>query len=527
MLANSGSVRILIKGGKVVNDDCTHEADVYIENGIIQQVGRELMIPGGAKVIDATGKLVIPGGIDTSTHFHQTFMNATCVDDFYHGTKAALVGGTTMVIGHVLPDKETSLVEAYEKCRGLADPKVCCDYALHVGITWWAPKVKAEMETLVREKGVNSFQMFMTYKDLYMLRDSELYQVLHACKDIGAIPRVHAENGELVAEGAKEALDLGITGPEGIEISRPEELEAEATHRVITIANRTHCPIYLVNVSSISAGDVIAAAKMQGKVVLAETTTAHATLTGLHYYHQDWSHAAAYVTVPPLRLDTNTSTYLMSLLANDTLNIVASDHRPFTTKQKAMGKEDFTKIPHGVSGVQDRMSVIWERGVSFLSHPCLSTRTISASTQVQGGDFNLYENMRCHGVPLVTISRGRVVYENGVFMCAEGTGKFYPLRSFPDTVYKKLVQREKTLKVRGVDRTPYLGDVAIVVHPGKKEMGTPLADTPTRPVTRHGGMRDLHESSFSLSGSQIDDHVPKRASARILAPPGGRSSGIW
>ncbi|KAF5913019.1 hypothetical protein HPG69_008970, partial [Diceros bicornis minor] len=638
MLANSASVRILIKGGKVVNDDCTHEADVYIENGIIQQVGRELMIPGGAKVIDATGKLVIPGGIDTSTHFHQTFMNATCVDDFYHGTKfltiswerkcspvamllrrlvdliihtacgslaeavhpdrptltyfvrskkeywtlsgrvlrqrcerllfpspqAALVGGTTMIIGHVLPDKETSLVDAYEKCRGLADPKVCCDYALHVGITWWAPKVKAEMETLVREKGVNSFQMFMTYKDLYMLRDNELYQVFHACKDIGAIARVHAENGELVAEGAKEALDLGITGPEGIEISRPEELEAEATHRVITIANRTHCPIYLVNVSSISAGDVIAAAKMQGKVVLAETTTAHATLTGLHYYHQDWSHAAAYVTVPPLRLDTNTSTYLMSLLANDTLNIVASDHRPFTTKQKAMGKEDFTKIPHGVSGVQDRMSVIWERGVvggkmdenrfvaitSSNAAKILNlyprkgriipgadadvvvwdpeaTKTISASTQVQGGDFNLYENMRCHGVPLVTISRGRVVYENGVFMCAEGTGKFCPLRSFPDTVYKKLVQREKILKVKGVDRTPYLGDVAVVVHPGKKEMGTPLADTPTRPVTRHGGMRDLHESSFSLSGSQIDDHVPKRASARILAPPGGRSSGIW
>ncbi|NXR48876.1 DPYL5 protein, partial [Hippolais icterina] len=171
------------------------------------------------------------------------------------------------------------------------------------------------METLVREKGVNSFQMFMTYKDLYMLRDSELYQVLRACRDIGAIARVHAENGELVAEGAKEALDLGITGPEGIEISRPEELEAEATHRVITIANRTHCPVYLVNVSSMSAGDVIAAAKMQGKVVYAETTTAHATLTGLHYYHQDWFHAAAYVTVPPLRLDTNTSAYLMSLLA--------------------------------------------------------------------------------------------------------------------------------------------------------------------------------------------------------------------
>ncbi|XP_036405465.1 dihydropyrimidinase-related protein 5b [Megalops cyprinoides] len=564
MAANAATMRILIKGGKVVNDDFTHEADVYIENGIIQQVGRELMIPGGAKVIDATGKLVIPGGIDTSTHLQQSFMNATTVDDFYSGTKAALAGGTTMVIGHVLPDKDTSLLEAYEKCRALADPKTCCDYALHVGVTWWGPKVRAEMETLVRERGVNSFQMFMAYKDLYMLRDSELYQVFQTCKDIGAVARVHAENGELVAEGAKEALDLGISGPEGIEISRPEELEAEATHRAITIANRAHCPIYLVNVSSMSAGDVVASAKMQGKVVHAEVTTAHAVLNGMHYYHQDWSHAAAYVTLPPLRLDPNTPNYLLSLLGNDTLNVVASDHRPFTTKQKAMGKEDFTKIPHGVPGVQDRMSVIWERGVvggkmdenRFVAVTSSNaakiynlyprkgriipgadadvvvwdpdaTRTISVTTQVQGGDINLYENLRCHGVPLVTISRGRVVCENGVFMCAEGSGKFYPLRTFPDFLYKKMVQREKCQALKGVERAPYVGDVAVAHNSGKKELGPPDGDTPTRPCTRHGGMRDLHESSFSLSGSQIDDHVPKRSSARILAPPGGRSSGIW
>ncbi|KAK7940408.1 hypothetical protein WMY93_003734 [Mugilogobius chulae] len=134
------NVRILIKGGKVVNDDCTQEADVYIENGIIQQVGKELMIPGGAKVIDASGKLVLPGGIDTSVHLDETFMNATTADDFYSGTKAALAGGTTMVIAHVLPEKNESLMEAYEKCRNSADSKVCCDYALHVGVTWWGPR---------------------------------------------------------------------------------------------------------------------------------------------------------------------------------------------------------------------------------------------------------------------------------------------------------------------------------------------------------------------------------------------------
>uniref|UniRef100_A0A8D0CZ45 Dihydropyrimidinase like 5b n=1 Tax=Sander lucioperca TaxID=283035 RepID=A0A8D0CZ45_SANLU len=427
MAANMGSMRILIKGGKVVNDDFTQEADVYIENGIIQQVGKELMIPGGAKVIDASGKLVLPGGIDTSVHLQQTFMNASIQDDFYSGTK-----------------------------------------------------VRSEMETLVREHGVNSFQIYMAYKDMMMLRDSELYQTLQTCKDIGAIARVHAENGELVAEGAKEALDLGISGPEGIEISRPEELESEATHRAVTIANRAHCPIYLVNVSSISAGDMIAAAKMQGKVVHAETTVAHAVLNGMHYYHQDWAHAAAHVIIPPLRLDPNTPSYLMGLLGNDSLSVVASEHRPFSTKQRALGKEDFTKIPHGMSGVQDRMSVIWERGVvtgkmdenRFVAVTSSNaakiynlyprkgriipgadadlvvwdpdaTRTISVSTQVQGGDFNLYEGMRCHGVPLVTISRGRLVCENGVFMCAEGSGKFYPQRTFPDYLYKKMVQREK------------------------------------------------------------------------------------
>ncbi|XP_050963351.1 dihydropyrimidinase-related protein 5b isoform X1 [Labeo rohita] len=564
MAAGSSSLRILIKGGRVVNDDVTQEADVYIENGLIQQVGRDLMIPGGAKVIDASGKLVIPGGIDSSVHLQQTFMNASTQDDFYSGTKAALLGGTTMVIAHVLPERDASLLEEFEKIRAHADAKACCDYALHVGVTWWGPKVRREMEVLVGEKGVNSFQMFMAYKDVLMLKDSELYQAMHTCKDIGAVARVHAENGELVLEGAKEALDLGISGPEGMEISRPEELEAEATHRAITIANRAHCPLYLVNVSSVCAADVIAAARMQGKVVHAETTLAHSVLSGMHYYHQDWAHAAAHVVAPPLRLDPNTPEYIMGLLGNDIINVVASDHRAFNTKQKAMGKEDFTKIPHGAAGVEDRMSVIWERGVvagkmdenRFVAVTSSNaakiynlyprkgrivpgadadvvvwdpdaTRTISASAQVQGGDFNLYESQRCHGVPLVTISHGRLVCENGVFTCAQGSGKFHPMRSFPDFLYKKMVQREKTQRLRGVDRAPYSGDVAAVTNSVRKESATPEGDVPMRATARHAGIRDLHESSFSLSGAQVDDHIPKRSSARILAPPGGRSSGIW
>ncbi|XP_077395226.1 dihydropyrimidinase-related protein 5a [Festucalex cinctus] len=562
--ATTAMARILIKGGKVVNDDCTQEADVYIENGVIQQVGKELMIPGGAKVVDASGKLVMPGGIDTSVHLEEHFMNATTADDFYTGTKAALAGGTTMVIGHVLPDKNESLLDAYDQCRSLADSNACCDYALHVGVTWWGPKVRAEMEKLVREKGVNSFQMFMAYKDVYMLRDNELFQALQHCKDIGAIARVHAENGELVAEGAKEALELGISGPEGIEISRPEELEAEATHRAITIANRARCPISLVNVSSMAAGDVVAMAKMQGRVVHGETTIAHAVLNGSQYYHQDWAHAAGHVTLPPLRLEPSTPNYLMSLLGNDTLNVVGSDHRPFSSRQKALGKDDFTKIPHGVPGVEDRMSVLWEKGViggkidenRFVAVTSSNaakiynlyprkgriipgadadvvvwdpegSKIISAENQIQGGYMNLYEGLRCHGVPFVTISRGRLVYENGMFTCAQGSGKFCPLRTFPDYLYKKMVQREKCQAAKRVVREPYTGDVVATANARKKDVPTNDLDTPTRPSTRHGGMRDLQESSFGLSGAQIDDDIPKRSSARILAPPGGRSSGIW
>uniref|UniRef100_A0A8C4HRF1 Dihydropyrimidinase like 5a n=1 Tax=Dicentrarchus labrax TaxID=13489 RepID=A0A8C4HRF1_DICLA len=526
MSSSSAMVRILIKGGKVVNDDCTQEADVYIENGIIQQVGKELMIPGGAKVIDASGKLVLPGGIDTSVHLEETFMNATTADDYYSGTKAALAGGTTMVIGHILPEKNESLLEAYEACRSSADSKACCDYALHVGVTWWGPKVRAEMEKLVREKGVNSFQMFMAYKDMFMLRDSELYQALQHCKDIGAIARVHAENGELVAEGAKEALDLGISGPEGIEISRPEELEAEATHRAITIANRAHCPIYLVSVSSMAAGDVVATAKMQGKVVHGETTTAHAVLNGMQYYHQDWAHAAAHVTDICFGLVANDFVLLLFIQSNYLCLCYNSqiggkmDENRFVAVTSSNAAKIYNLYPRKgriIPGA-DADVVVWDPEGS---------KTISVDNQVQGGDVNLYEGLRCHGVPLVTVSRGRLVYENGMFTCAEGSGKFCPLRTFPDYLYKKMVQREKCQAVKAVEREPYTGDVVALANSGKRDFGASDLDTPTRPCTRHGGVRDLHESSFSLSGAQIDDNMPKRSSARILAPPGGRSSGIW
>ncbi|CAH2285728.1 dihydropyrimidinase [Pelobates cultripes] len=492
------SNRILVKGGKVVNDDFSEVADVYIEDGLIKEIGPNLQLDNltNLRIIHAAGKLVIPGGIDTHTHMQLPFMGTHAIDDFYSGTKAAVAGGTTMIIDFAIPRKGSSLIEAYNTWRGWADPKVCCDYSLHVAVTWWSDKVKEEMGILARDKGVNSFKMFMAYKDLYMVHDIELYQAFTCCKNIGAIAQVHAENGDLIAEGAKKMLSLGITGPEGHELCRPEEVEAEATQRAITIANSVNCPLFVVHVMSKSAAKVIANARREGKVVFGEPIAAGLGTDGTNYWHKEWSHAAAHVMGPPLRPDPSTPKYLMNLLANDDLSVTGTDNCTFSTCQKALGKDDFTKIPNGVNGVEDRMSVVWEKGVHsgimdenryvavtssiaariFNMYPQKgriakgsdadiviwdpeATRTISAKTHHQAVNFNIFEGMVCHGVPLVTIAGGRVVYENGVLHAVPGHGKYIPRKPFSDYVYRRILQRDEVCQPVPVERKPYTGEV--------------------------------------------------------------------
>ncbi|XP_051641136.1 dihydropyrimidinase isoform X2 [Manacus candei] len=431
--------KLLIKGGKVVNDDLSVVADVYVEDGVVQQVGPNLNPEPstGLIVLDATNKLVIPGGIDTHTHMEFPFMGSRSKDDFYTGTKAAIAGGTTMIIDFAIPQKGCSLTEAFDTWKSWADPKVCCDYSLHVAVTWWSNK------------------------------------------------------------GAKKMLAMGITGPEGHELCRPEEVEAEATQRAITIANAVNCPLYVVHVMSKSSARVISNARREGKVVYGEPIAASLGTDGTNYWNKDWAHAAAYVMGPPLRPDPSTPGFLMNLLANDDLSATGTDNCTFDTCQKALGKDDFTKIPNGVNGVEDRMSVIWEKGVYsgkmdenrfvavtstnaakiFNLYPRKgriavgsdadiviwdpkATRTISAKTHHQANNFNIFEGMVCHGVPVATVSRGKVVYEGGVFNVTAGEGKYVSRPPFPPYVYKRVRQREQVCQPAPVKRAPYTGVVS-------------------------------------------------------------------
>lgn len=229
---------MLIKNGKVVNDDDIVEQDVFIEDGIIKQLGRNLIIPGGTRVIDARGKYIIPGGIDPHTHFEFEFMGTQTVDDFYQGTKAAIAGGTTMIIDFAIAKQNESLLNAYYSYRQKADEKVCCDYGLHVAVTSWNDRVKQDMASLCAEHGVNSFKMFMAYS--FRLNDSQLYEAFETCKKLGALAMVHAENGDVIDKNVERLLAKGVTGPEGHELSRPEDVEAEAVNRACVIANQVH-----------------------------------------------------------------------------------------------------------------------------------------------------------------------------------------------------------------------------------------------------------------------------------------------
>ncbi|WP_299313559.1 dihydropyrimidinase [uncultured Halomonas sp.] len=456
---------VLIKGGTVVTADYTFKADVYCEDGKIAAIGENLEVPASAEVVDAKGQYVMPGGIDPHTHMQFPFMGTVASDDFYTGTAAALAGGTTSIIDFVIPQPGQRLLDAYQQWREWAE-KSAADYTFHVAITWWDDSVHEDMETLVREHGVNSFKHFMAYKNAIMADDETLVKSFRRCVELGAMPTVHAENGELVYQLQQEMLAKGITGPEAHPLSRPPFVEGEAANRAIQVAQAMHTPIYIVHVSCKDSLDAIARARSAGQRVYGEVLAGHLAIDDSVYRSQDFDFAAGHVMSPPFRSREHQDA-LWNGLQGGNLHTTATDHCCFCKDQKAAGRDDFTKIPNGTAGVEDRLAILWDEGVNkgrltlsefvavtstntaklFNMYPRKGsisvgadadivvwdpkgTRTISAETHHMNVDFNIFEGRTVTGIPSHTLSHGKVVWCNGELNVERGAGRYVKRPAF-------------------------------------------------------------------------------------------------
>lgn len=469
----------LIKGGTIVTADRTYKADVLIEGESISAIGSGL---AGTTTIDATGCFIMPGGIDPHTHLDMPFMGTNSADDYESGTKAALSGGTTMVVDFCIPGKGQRLMEAWADWDKRS-AKAATDYSYHMCITYWSDQVREDMAEVVKH-GVTTFKHFMAYKGALMVNDDEMFSSFRRCAELGAMPLVHAENGDVVAALQAKLMADGITGPEGHAFSRPPEVEGEAANRAIMIADAAGVPLYIVHTSSIPAHEAIARARALGKRVYGEPLIQHLVLDESEYFNKDWKHAARRVMSPPFR-DKKNQEDLWNGLRAGSLHVVATDHCAFTTKQKEVGLNDFTKIPNGTGGLEDRMPVLWTHGVNtgrmtmneFVAVTSTNiakilniypkkgavlpgadadlviwdpkaTKTVSAETQISVIDYNVFEGQKLKGLPRMTLSRGDVCWQDGKVTAKTGRGKFVARAPFPPEAaaladWKRMTQPQK------------------------------------------------------------------------------------
>jgi len=474
----------VIKGGTVVTADLTYEADVLVENGVITEIGKGLT---GDEVLDAAGCYVMPGGIDPHTHLEMPFMGTYSSDDFESGTRAALAGGTTMVVDFALPSPNQSLLEAIQMWDNKST-RANCDYSFHMAITWWGEQVFNEMETVVREKGINTFKHFMAYKGALMVDDDEMFASFSRCAELGALPLVHAENGDVVAQLQAKLLAEGNNGPEAHAYSRPAEVEGEATNRAIMIADMAGVPVYIVHTSCEQSHEAIRRARQNGIRCYGEPLIQHLTLDESEYANPDWDHAARRVMSPPFRNKKHQDSLWAGLQAGS-LSCVATDHCAFTTEQKRYGVGDFTKIPNGTGGLEDRLPMLWTYGVGtgrltpneFVAVTSTNIakilnmypkkgailvgsdadiivwdpekeKTITAAAQQSAIDYNVFEGKHVKGLPRYVLSRGHVSIVDGEVKTQEGHGEFVARKPF-QAVNTALSQWKDVMAPRKVERS--------------------------------------------------------------------------
>jgi dihydropyrimidinase len=450
-------MKTLIKNGRIVTAVDDYNADVLIDGETISMIGKSLDIEAD-KTIDARGKLVIPGGIDPHTHMELPFGGTSSSDDFFTGTRAAAFGGTTTIIDFAVQNKGESMIQGVDNWHAKASGKTCIDYSFHLITTEFEDSHTEQMYTLMDE-GVTSFKLFMAYPGVFLADDATIFRAMSAAGQRGGLICMHAENGIVINEIIKRFLAGGRTAPKYHALTRPTIAEAEGVHRAIAIAEMAESPVYIVHLSCTDALNQVRQARDRGIPAFAETCPQY-LFHSIDDYGDGWE-GAKYVMTPSLR-EKHNHAELWKGLKMDDLQVISTDHCPFCMKeQKELGKDDFSKIPNGAPGVENRMNLIYNGGVvenrislnrfveltstaaakMFGLFPKKGTIAVGSDADIvifdpekehtfgvdaehMNVDYSSYEGWKMKGKVETVLSRGRVVIENGEHKGKAGDGQF-------------------------------------------------------------------------------------------------------
>jgi dihydropyrimidinase len=451
---------IVLKGGTVVTASDSYRADVGIQSGLVAILGQDLQ---GDQVLDVSGKYVFPGAVDPHTHLELEFMDTVSSDDFYTGTVAAAFGGTTTIIDYAEQTKGGTLHQALEVWRSRADSNVAIDYSLHVSITDAREDVLDEMEEMIGA-GISSFKCYLAYPE--RLRDDELLRVLMRARDIGGLVNVHCENGWLVDYMTARLLKEGKTEPRWHPRSRPAAFEAEATQRAVSLASIAEAPLHIVHLTCVGALEAAVRARDAGQPVLVETCPQYLLLDVNRYDEPDFG-GAKYVISPPLREAENLEA-LWSGIALGEVDSIGTDHCPFNfVGQKDLGRNDFTRIPNGMPGIETRVPLLYHEGVKkgrislnrfvelvaanpariFGLYPQKGTIAVGSDADLvvwdpnkempltvenlhMNVDYSPYEGITVSGYPELVLARGKIIVQDGRFLGQRGAGRFLERKPF-------------------------------------------------------------------------------------------------
>jgi len=448
---------VLIKNGNIVTAAENYVADIFIDGESIQAIGKNLQMQA-TTTIDATGKYIFPGGIDPHVHLEMPFMGTFSSDTYETGTRAALYGGTTMVIDFILQKQGHSLQSALDEWKGRSDNNCVGDYSFHMAVTDFNEETKKEIKHLVEDIGITSFKTFMAYKGALMIDDRQMIGLMEEVKKQGGLINVHATNGDMIDYLVQKNKEAGNRAPLYHYLSQPEITEAEASERFVDMASYTGCPGYIVHLTCEGALNAVRNATRRNQKIFVETCIQYLILDA-SLYEKDFE-GAKWVMSPPLR-EKKDQQALWAGINQGLVQVVATDHCPFYWEQKLMGKEDFSKIPNGHPAIENRMELLFSEGVVknkitlekfvevsstnaakiFGMFPRKGTigigsdadlvifnpnekHTLSAKIHHMNVDYSGYEGWDVTGKIKTVILRGKVVIDEGKCLAEKGNGKF-------------------------------------------------------------------------------------------------------